>query len=68
MQQLSTSRLRLPDAVSDGVAIGKRLTGEDLTPIVLSLGYPTNDCYWFRPFEAITTHINGSRKFVVNLP
>jgi hypothetical protein len=46
----------------------KQLTGEDLTPAVSSLGYPTKDCYWFRPLQAITTYIDELRKFVANLP
>jgi hypothetical protein len=45
-----------------------RLTSEDIAPIVASLGYPTNDTYWFRPLDELDGTIENLRKFVRELP
>jgi hypothetical protein len=46
----------------------KRLTGEDLLPVMTASGYPAQDAYWFRPLTNLATYIENLRKFVRDLP
>lgn len=39
------------------------LTGEDLTPTLMRLGWPTELTYWFRPLGELPTFIEDTRRF-----
>jgi hypothetical protein len=46
----------------------KTITGEDITPALISYGYPKEEVYWFRPLKGLDDFIESARAFFRALP